>query len=206
MEVDDDEREDSNTPTPETYLDPSHDEPNADEEFFDLDIPGIFNFSSPQLGKIRACIRDITLPTWVARPPTNLGEARHGKLKAHEYLQLFTVIFPLIIPELWWGGDSTERKFLENFHHLVASTNIISSFSTSNGQADQFTEHFVNYRAALPQLFSIPEFHSMPNHHFAMHNGHLLKFWGPLAGLSEFPGERMNGILGRVKHNRRVGK
>ncbi|KAJ6779223.1 hypothetical protein DFH09DRAFT_992899, partial [Mycena vulgaris] len=203
MEIDDDS-EKSNTPTPATYLGIINDELDADEEFFEFEITGAFNFSPMQLGDIRACIRDIELPTWVVRPPKNLGEAKHGELKADEYLVLFTVIFPLVIPEFWWGEGPAEKKFLENFHHLVASTNIISSFSTSNVEADQFTDHYVQYREALPQLFTIPEFHSVPNHHFAMHNGDLLKFWGPLAGVSEFPGERMNGMLGKVKHNRRV--
>jgi hypothetical protein len=208
MDVDsDNESDDSTTPTPETFLGIPKDDEDDEEQEDDLefDAPGMFNFSSQDLGRIRACIKNVRLPTWVARPPTNLGEAKHGKLKAHEYLILFTVIFPLIIPELWWKKGSFEKALLLNFHHLVACTNIISSFSTSNAQADQFTANYVNYRAGLPQLFTRPQFHSVPNHHFAMHNEQLLKFWGPLAGLSEFAGERMNGMLGRVKHNRRIG-
>ncbi|KAK7058235.1 hypothetical protein R3P38DRAFT_2496785 [Favolaschia claudopus] len=37
-----------------------------------------------------------------------------------------------------------------------------------------------------------------------MHNEQLLKYWGPLAGLSEFPGERINGMLQKVKTNRHL--
>lgn len=51
-----------------------------------------------------------------------------------------------------------------------------------------------------------PRINSVPNHHLAMHNPDLLKFWGPLAGLSEFHGERMNGEFGKVKTNRRICK
>lgn len=61
-----------------------------------------FKFSKDQINIIRQCIQGVTLPTWAQRPPTNLGEHSHGKLKAHEYLTLFTTIFPLIIPELWY--------------------------------------------------------------------------------------------------------
>ncbi|KAJ7150883.1 hypothetical protein C8R43DRAFT_887002 [Mycena crocata] len=203
-----DESGDSTTPTPETFLglgigmdDEDEDE---DDEFFDTDITGAFNFTPEQLGAIRACIRDIDLPTWVGRPPKNLGEAKHGKLKADEYLILFTVILPLVIPELWWGENELNMGLLKNFHHLITATNIISAFSASPAKADEFTKSYVKYRADLPQLFPIPKFRSMPNHHFAMHNGALLKFWGPVAGLSEFPGERLNGMFGKVKHNRRV--
>jgi hypothetical protein len=64
--------------------------------------------------------------------------------------------------------------------------------------------HYAKYRAALPELFPV-NFHSVPNQHFAMHYGKLLKFWGPLPGLNEFAGERMNGMLQKVKTNKRNG-
>ncbi|KAJ7083285.1 hypothetical protein C8R43DRAFT_909535 [Mycena crocata] len=162
----------------------------------------MFNFTSAQLGSIRNCIKRISLPTWVARPPINLGDATHGKLKAHEYLILFTVILPLIIPELWWKKGNQELALLQNFHNLMACTNIVSSFSTSKAQADRYTDHYVKYREALPRLFPV-NFHSVSNQHLAMHNAQQMKFWGPLPALSEFAGERMNGMLQDVKTNRR---
>ncbi|KAJ7174176.1 hypothetical protein C8R43DRAFT_873624 [Mycena crocata] len=203
MDVDDEESAASTTPTPSTFINLDDEDDEDDDEFYPDPDPVVrFEFPEDTLEAIRACIRDVDLPTWVARPPKNLGEAKHGKLKAQEYLTLFTVILPLVLPELWWKGDERERKLLKNFYHLVACTNILASFTTSNLDADEYTAHYIAYRTDLPDLF--PGFKSMPNHHFAMHNGQLLKFWGPLAGLSEFPGERMNGLLGRVKHNRRV--
>lgn len=91
---------------------------------------------------------------------------------------------------------------LESFYHLVASTNIIASFTTSNEEAESYTEHYVAYRASIQQLYT--DFTSVPNHHYAMHNEFLLKYWGPLAGLSEFPGERINGMLQKIKTNRHL--
>ncbi|KAJ7119217.1 hypothetical protein C8R43DRAFT_960148 [Mycena crocata] len=174
IDMDIDEDDDSTTPTPETYLS-LIDDPEEDEELLDYDITDIFKFSPLQLGTIRACIRDIDLPTWVNRPPKNLGDAQHGKLKANEYLILFTVILPVILPELWWGEDLLQRKLLKNFHHLVASLHHFQHLKQR--QIDSQTTML-----AIDQL----------------------KFWGPLAGLSEFPGERLNGMFGKVKHNRRV--
>jgi hypothetical protein len=202
MDVDDEESAASTTPTPSTYFNVADDEDDEDEFFPDPELIPKFELPLHDLEAIRACIRDVDLPTWVARPPKNLGEAQHGKLKAQEYLTLFSVILPLILPELWWQGDVNDKLLLKNFYHLIACTNILSAFSTSDAEADRYTAHYVAYRKDLDELF--PGFHSMPNHHFAMHNGELLKFWGPLAGVSEFPGERMNGMFGRVKHNRRV--
>ncbi|KIK52568.1 hypothetical protein GYMLUDRAFT_251161 [Collybiopsis luxurians FD-317 M1] len=184
---------------------------NADDEDEDLDpdyIPlfddqkSVFKFSENELSYIHDCIHEVWLPTWVDRPPINLGMSKHGKLKANDYLVLFSVIFPLVMPKLWWNGNERECRLLESYVNLTAATNIICSFETSNFEAEQFTQFYIAYRISIQQLF--PECHDLPNHHFAMHNEMLLKHWGPLAGLSEFPGERLNGMLQKVKTNHRV--
>jgi hypothetical protein len=199
----------SSTPTPDNHQhQPYLIDVDENEDYNDPDYVPInatpFSFTDIELQAIRNCISAVTLPTWVQRPPTNLGERSHGKLKAHEYLSLFTCIFPLIIPEFWYTATATEaqRQHLHSFHHLVAATNIISSFKTSNSKADAYTHHYTQYRQSIQALF--PGCHSKPNHHYAMHNGALLKYWGPLASLSEFPGERMNGMLQNIKTNRRL--
>lgn len=215
MDVDDEStpKRTSVTPAPENPgdLDMGHnDDDDDDEEFFPPDFDfggpgGAFCISDGQLEIIRDCIKNVQLPTWVGRPPMNLGEASHGKLKAQQLLILFTVIFPLIIPELWWDKGEVPKRLLDNFYHLVACTNIISSYSTSNTEADRYMDHYIQYRKSMRQLFH--HFNTaLPNHHLAMHNRDLLKFWGPLATISEFPGERLNGEFGKVKTNRRICK
>ncbi|KAJ7265144.1 hypothetical protein C8J57DRAFT_1069424 [Mycena rebaudengoi] len=184
--------------------DDDDDDDDSDEDFIPTDLTTAFNFTSDELEMIRSCIRDVNPPNWVGRPPSNLGEASHGKLKAQELPVLFTVILPLIIPEIWWKQGPTETRLLENFHHLVACTNIISSYSASDSEADRYMDLYVQYRTSKAQLF--PEFPSVPNHHLAMYNGAQMKFWGPLPLLSEFPGERMNGMLGKIKTNRHLGE
>jgi hypothetical protein len=156
-----------------------------------------FNFSQEEVEAIRDGIRNISLPTWVARPPTNLGEKTHGKLKADQLLILFTVIFPLLLPAIFVRRH--DRRGLQSLYDLTASTNILVAFKTSDLEADTFTSHYTYYRMAIKDLH--PEFESRPNHHYAMHNGDLLKYWGPLACLNEFAGERMNGQLQKVKIN-----
>lgn len=189
------------------YLD-SIDSDSDDNDTVDLDYmptdPIPFNFSDAQLTAIHHCIRDITLPTWVQRPPINLGQPGHGKLKAREYLTLFATIFPLIIPEFWYTSEASalEQKHFNCFYHLVSATNIVVSFCTSNASADAYTQHYTQYRSAIQELF--PDHPSKPNHHYAMHNAALLKYWGPLAAFSEFPGERMNGMLQEIKTNNQM--
>lgn len=175
-----------------------------DEDF----IPEVsqFKFSDNQLLQIWSCITSVTIPTWVQRPPSNLGEKSHGKLKAHEYLTLFTVILPLVLAEIWHGNDPSELK-QQHFLllvHLVSATNIISSFKTSNVEADLYSQHYAQYWLYIQTLF--PSVREKPNHHYATHNADMLKYWGPVAAISEFPGERTNGDLQQVKTNRRLCK
>jgi hypothetical protein len=193
---------------------------HAHSHFDDMDIEEdlpaapVFNFTPEQVEAIRACIRTLSLPTHVNRPPVNLGESKHGRLKANEYLILFTIIFPIILPEFWAASaqslppgeapyvDSYPDRMLRNFYHLTVSTNIIASFSTSDAEADEYHFHFLSYRRTVRTLFA--KFKSKPNHHYAMHNHTILKYWGPLAALSEFPGERLNGMFQKIKTNRRT--
>lgn len=162
-------------------------------------------FSDQELMAIRDCISSISLPTWISRPPRNLGQKKHGKLTAMDFLNLFTIILPLILPELWRKkATDINKHLLQSFYDLVAATNIISSYTTSVEEADTFSNHYIGYRTSLPHLYE--NFHSFPNHHYAMHFPALLKHWGPLASLCEFAGERMNGMLQRIKTNGHRGE
>ncbi|KLO10373.1 hypothetical protein SCHPADRAFT_809911, partial [Schizopora paradoxa] len=151
--------------------------------------------------------RYVTLPTWVGRPPVNLGEASHGSLKANDYLVLFSFILPLVVPEFWQGGSSylsqdASEVSRRSFENVVICTNIVCSFKTSNAEADLYTDRYKRYRRSIGQLY--PMWNTKPNHHYAMHNGDIMKFWGPLPPLSEFSGERMNGTLQDINTNKKI--
>ncbi|PPQ76394.1 hypothetical protein CVT24_007928 [Panaeolus cyanescens] len=157
-------------------------------------------FTQSQLDAIRCCIADVVIPSWIDRPPSNLGEASHGKLKADEWLTLITIFLPMILPEIWY--ESAYHTLLQNFAYLVTCTNVVCSYTVSPFFANLYTNHYVAYRKSSLALF--PECKSRPNHHFAMHNGELMQYWGPLILLSEFTGERFNGILQKTKTNGRL--
>lgn len=157
-------------------------------------------FNSSALAEIQASIRDTVVPTWIERPPGNLGEKAHGKLKADQWLSLVSIFLPTVIPELWVSsGKGRDLDLLENFHDLVWCTNILCSYTTSNVAADDYLRHYIRYRQSSAVLF--PGVRSRPNHHFAMHNAELMKYWGPLPLLSEFPYEQHNGTLQKIKTN-----
>jgi len=144
-------------------------------------------FNKDELDAICTCLSESVVPSWLEHPPTNLGEKSHGKLKADQWLQLFSVFLPLILPEIWTRSlteNGRHQDLLNNFHDLIACTNILCSYSVSVASADLYHEHYIRYRSSSKSLF--PNASSQPNHHYAMHNAKLMKFWGPLIRLSEF--------------------
>lgn len=190
------------TPVPQSIA--SEEEENGDdevdEEFEDVAVRGSWKFSKENLEKICCCIQQVSLPTWVSRPPGNLGEKKHGKLKAEEFLTLFSVIFPLVIPEIELDDDlSRHQAMQQSFFDVVGATNILASFKTSNSAADNFQNYYYDYFVSIQNLF--PDVNTVPNHHYAFHNFNVLRTWGPLASQNEFMGERINGWLQKIKTN-----
>jgi hypothetical protein len=159
-------------------------------------------FTSAELSRIHSCLSDTVIPSWLERPPTNLGNKSHGGLKADQWLKLFIVFLPLILPEMWL--DKKHRSLLDNFYDLVACTNLVCAHSVSPASADLYLKLYIQYRKSSKSLF--PTIRSRPNHHYAMHNGELMKFWGPLIKVSEFSGERHNGSLQKIKTNSHLCK
>jgi hypothetical protein len=157
-------------------------------------------FNAAELSQIHACLSNAVIPSWVERPPKNLGEKSHGKLKADQWLTLFSVFLPLVLPEIWLLSPSKQHMdLLDNFHDLITCTKLVCSHSTSPEAADRYLQHYVQYRKSSKSIF--PGVSTRPNHHYAMHNADLMKFWGPLIKLSEFSYERHNGLLQKIKTN-----
>ncbi|KAF6741488.1 hypothetical protein DFP72DRAFT_862125 [Ephemerocybe angulata] len=189
------------TDTEETEKAQDWDAGNDDDDIDDLTSGPISKvFSDDEMEFLHQGLSDAVVPSYLARLPTNFGDASHGKLKADQWLIGFSVFFPLILPELW-AANGAKRKLdlLDNFAHLVTCTNIVCSSSVSNEDADRYTEHYVEYRRSARDLFSRSS--SRPNHHYAMHNGPHMKFYGPLMPLSEYPYETHNGTLQKIKTN-----
>ncbi|KAJ6535734.1 hypothetical protein B0H19DRAFT_963643 [Mycena capillaripes] len=175
----------------------------ADDEnaIYDSEKPSRRVFESDSMAIIHAGLAGVVIPVWIDRPPVNLGEKAHGKLKADNWFVLFTIFFPLIIPELWHHPSSSRRdnKLLDNFHDLIGATNILCSYTTSPAEADDYVKIYLDYLQSSKSLF--PGLTTRPNHHYAIHNGDQMKWWGPLIKLSEFMYESHNGSLQKIKTN-----
>ncbi|KAH8802357.1 hypothetical protein DL96DRAFT_1774001 [Flagelloscypha sp. PMI_526] len=171
---------------------------NATDSF-----PTAFDFPEDHRAEFLADLWHILLPSFIARPPINLGDPGHGKLKGDELLTLFNYMFSLSVPKLWWRkGNTFWASLLKNFHHLAGSSNIIASFTTSSAKGHQYNTEYLAYLQGVQTLF--PLWNLVPNHHFALHYGDLMSFWGPIPGLSDAKGEEVNGILQRFPTSRRL--
>jgi hypothetical protein len=154
----------------------------------------LLELSEEQLDFLRAGIAVVGLSSHIECPPTNLGETSHGKLKANNWLVLFTLISTMVLIHLWVLSNlSRHYQLLQTLHHLVLCTHIVCTFSTFNNTAKVFDKHYILFCQGMKLLF--PHAHSKPNHHFVMHYGWLLRFWGPIMALSEFLYERVHGLL-----------
>nr|GAT42542.1 predicted protein [Mycena chlorophos] len=154
------------------------------------------------LATIREAIRNVTIPAHIDRPPTNLGQKDHGKLKADNWLVLFSVFLPLIVPELWHDGTQIQERLLDNFHDLISATMIVCSYTVSQEKIEAYRTHYLRYLETSRELF--PDLSVRPNHHYAIHNGDQMAWWGPLPQLSEWKYEAHNGNLQKIKTNNHI--
>jgi len=161
-------------------------------------------FDAEEIEFIRQGLAEMIVPAGFDLPPLNIGEKKHGKLKAKHWYNLFCPLLPHSLIELWTKSPSPRRSaLLQNYCDLAISTIQASSFTTSSALADSFLHHFVAYRKSLKDLW--PNLPSVPNHHYAMHLCAQMKFWGPPMLLSEFPFESAIGVAQDISTNSHYG-
>ena len=84
--------------------------PNSNSSSDDTSLlPLGYIFSQSSLAQIQDYIAHVVILSWVDQPPSNLGHKIHGKLKADQWLILFTIFLSLIvrIANSWAGIKPT---------------------------------------------------------------------------------------------------
>jgi hypothetical protein len=167
------------------------------------------NFQATALLHIRKAVPNIIVPYGVTQVPLNLGDPKHGKLKASKWHSLFSTYLPLSLIDFFVDNPSrcatgTNQTALLNFVSLVMCTNIISRKSTSHADSEKFSQAYSLYTESSKLVFDSPKI--VPNHHYALHTPDQMKWWGPLSNVSEFSGERVNGLLQKMKTNGIIGE
>jgi hypothetical protein len=149
------------------------------------------------------------VPRGVTQVPPNLGDPKHGKLKASEWHSLFSTYLPLTLIDFFVKNPAecvpgALGNMLLNFSSLVICTNIVSLKSVDHTDSNKLSEAYRLYTETSKLVFDSPKI--VPNHHYALHLPEQLKWWGSLSNVSEFAGERINGILQKIQTNSIVGK
>lgn len=180
-----------NQPTTEFRLTPP--EPDSPDEVFTQAV----------LQALRNDVGRVFLPSWLERPPSTIGDAGGGKLKADHWRTLCTVVMPITLVRLWGSGNPlpVQVEALSNFMHLVAAVDLATRRSMSADRADRFDAHMEAY---LQGLRSIYDADLVPNHHLSLHLRECLLLFGPTHGWWAFPFERYNGLLQRLRTNHKA--
>ncbi|WAQ87356.1 hypothetical protein PtA15_8A260 [Puccinia triticina] len=165
-------------------------------------------FSANDIDTFRTGMSHVVLPPGVPHLPHNLGDVKHGKLSASQWHALFVFIVPLVLCEMYVDEVGTLDvrsnwyRVLENTAHLVACTNVVFAQRFKSGDIKRFEMHYKKYLDLVGGLFKGVKV--QPNHHFSLHIPQQMASWGPLAGVAEFPGERLIGFLQKINTNNKI--
>ncbi|KAI9062804.1 hypothetical protein FKP32DRAFT_1551532, partial [Trametes sanguinea] len=160
-------------------------------------------FSAAVLEAIRKDIAAVTLPSWLPRPPRNLGDAKHGKLKADHWRTACTVNMVITLVRLWSdpSASSDEKLALTNFLHLVAAVDLATRYTMSAERAHRFDYHMLEYIRGIRSLYGAK---LVTNHHLSLHLVDCLLLFGPTWAWWSFPFERYNGLLQKLNTNHKI--
>ena len=82
-----------------------------------LDIRGYL--SEEIIYKIKKQLNEVVVPEGICHLPSGIGTARNGKLKANEWLVLFTIYLPLTILDIFWDLGPNNNLLLINISALI---------------------------------------------------------------------------------------
>lgn len=167
-----------------------------------------------ELGKLQSDISSVTRPLYRQGPPSTLGSAGHGKLKADQWKTCMEFDIPVSIAQHWsketcQPGHSAEEferrdKVFQSVMLLAIALRWGTSYRTSEIHAAKYEENMKAYLQSLLDLY--PSIKLRPNHHAALHLGELLLQFGPVHGWWMFPFERIIGILQKINTNSKMGQ
>lgn len=168
--------------------------------------------TNAEINEIQAHLRTIKRPAWNRGPPTNLGEAEHGKLKAEQWRSAIEFDLPMILQKMWGPRNSPAKASETSLRreNLAHSTMLLAiairwgtSYVTSEYHARQYKEYMSAYQTCLQTIF--PEMEWRPNHHASLHLDGFIRRYGPMHGWWMFPFERVIGCLQKTNTNHKMG-
>ncbi|KAF9021597.1 hypothetical protein BDP27DRAFT_1195416, partial [Rhodocollybia butyracea] len=166
--------------------------------------------SSAVRGRIHQAIRKIIVPSWVSKPPFDVGLPRAGNLKADAWRTLFEIYVPLALLSIWQpdspiSAESTTSmaSALDTAMHLTCATLMMTKETLTSRHREQFRHSLGKHIDGLKESF--PGF-ELPSHHLAFHIYDFMDRFSNVRNWWCFPGERLIGKLRRIPINHKIGQ
>lgn len=158
------------------------------------------------LASIREDIARMTLPSWIGRVPSNLGNKSHGTLSQDALRTTTTVILVSSLPRIWSSEPEGSRKrdMLTNFLDFSIAADIALMRSTTHKAVDDSYDLFLKYLRGSRTLY--PHRGMTPNQHLLLHLRDTIKDHGPAPGQRTNLLERINFLLQKTPTNSKSGE
>ncbi|KAJ8456027.1 hypothetical protein ONZ51_g12281 [Trametes cubensis] len=155
------------------------------------------------LQHIRADMAKTIYPSYLGRPPAEVGSASAGSLSADQWRTFCLVNLPISLIRIWSTAGTSERRtlLLANFLDLVIAVKRGTTRRLNAEVISSYQHHILSYIQGLRELF--PDLDLTPNHHIALHLDEVLKTFGPAHAYWSFPFERLIGLIRQIGSNAR---
>ncbi|MBW0547979.1 hypothetical protein O181_087694 [Austropuccinia psidii MF-1] len=154
-------------------------------------------FTGDDIKRFQYLLEDLVLPTGIGKGPKTLGAAKNGRLKASDWLTLFTLVIPLIILEIVFEGQEAispklnQALFLQNTGDLVQCTRIACTKAVREGHAGRFANAYSRYtQSSSPIIIT-----HYTSHYISSFGDHYLG-WLSLLVRGEIHGTLMRRVNG----------
>ncbi|KAJ4492192.1 hypothetical protein C8J55DRAFT_556633 [Lentinula edodes] len=173
-------------------------------------LPRVVIASDKVLQTVQKAIREISVPSWIVRPPSDMGLQQAGTLKADHWRVLFNIHLPLALISMWGKGSPSAVDnaaemvpVLETSMHLTCVSILMTRNSLSPKTRDQFRSSLREHILGLKQIF--PGF-ILPTHHLAFHIYDFMESFSTVCNWWGFPFERLIGKVQRMPTNHKIGQ
>lgn len=162
------------------------------------------------LQRVRKIITELIRPSWVIKPPPDVGSSRAGTLKAGLWRTLFEIYVPLGAISLWnpesplAAADAEEMTpVLDTTMHLTCAALAMVKRNLTVEQRERFRHHLIEHIEGVKKNF--PGF-IYPSSHLAFHLYDIMDDFSGVRHWWCFPFENLIGKLQRIPHNHKPGE
>ncbi|KAF8827857.1 hypothetical protein HHX47_DHR4000563 [Lentinula edodes] len=173
-------------------------------------LPRVCIASDKVLQMVQKSIRETVVPSWITRPPSDMGLQQAGTLKADHWRVLFNIHLPFSLIRMWGKGSPSAvdnaaemTPVLETSMHLTCASILMTRNSLSPKTRDQFRSSLRDHILGLKQIF--PGF-MLPTHHLAFHIYDFMDGFSTVRNWWGFPFERLIGKVQRMPTNHKIGQ